>query len=181
MTRRRTKLPLAPRVIAVGCVLLWLAGISACNLEALFGCPSHGSEAAAHEDHEYPQDRHVTDTHHAHDSGASHLHDAEAHHLQDAEGDSHDSHKHESREGSCCSTLMAVVLPANAIIFNKQAFHPTPSFCVLLQTHATSLASRAILRPASPSHTTGSSRQRCVLVWRIAASLRPPQSDLNAA
>jgi hypothetical protein len=140
MTRRRTKLPLAPRVIAVGCVLLWLAGISACNLEALFGCPSHGSEAAAHEDHEYPQDRHVTDTHHAHDSGASHLHDAEAHHLQDAEGDSHDSHKHESREGSCCSTLMAVVLPANAIIFNKQAFHPTPSFCVLLQTHATSLA-----------------------------------------
>ena len=69
-----------------------------------------------------------------------HAHNAEAHHSQDAEGDSHDSHKHESKEGSCCSTLKAVVPTAKAIVFNKQVFHPIPSLCVLPETHAASLA-----------------------------------------
>jgi hypothetical protein len=73
-------------------------------------------------------------------TGADHSHNAEAHHSQDAEGDSHDSHKHESKEDSCCSTLKAVVPTAKAIVFDKQAFHPTPFLCVLLETHAASLA-----------------------------------------
>ena len=142
MTRRQTKLPLALRIIAAGCVVLWLAGVSACNLEALFCCPSHDSETVAHEDHEHShgtQDT-VAGTHHEHDADADHAHNAEAHHSQDAEGHAPDSHEHESKEGSCCSTLKAVVPTAKAIVFNKQAFHPTPFLCVLLETHAASLA-----------------------------------------
>ena len=141
MTRRQTKLPLALRIIAAGCVVLWLAGVSACNLEALFCCPSHGSEAAAHEDHEHSQDTQdaVAGTNHAHDADADHSHNAEAHHSEDAESHAPDSHKHESKEGSCCSTLKAVVPTAKAIVFNKQTFHPTPFLFVLLETHAASL------------------------------------------
>ena len=74
MTRRQTKLPLALRIIAAGCVVVWLAGVSACNLEALFCCPSHDSETAAHEDHEHSHDTQdaVASTHHEHDADADH-------------------------------------------------------------------------------------------------------------
>ena len=144
MTRRQTKLPLALRIIAAGCVVFWLAGVSACNIEALFCCPSHDSETAAQEDREHSHDTQdaiaVAGTHQEHDADADDSHNAEAHHSQDAEGDSHDSHKQESKEGSCCSTLKAVVPTAKAIVFIKQAFHPTPFLCVLLETRAASLA-----------------------------------------
>ena len=95
MTHRQTKLPLALRIIAAGCVVLWLAGVSACNLEALFCCPSHDSETAAHEDHKHSHDTQdaVAGTHPEHDVDAdqSHKHNAEAHHSEDAEGHAPDS------------------------------------------------------------------------------------------
>ena len=141
MTHLQPKLPLALRIIAAGCVVLWLAGVSACNLEALHCCPSYGSETAAHEDHEHSletQDA-VAGTHHEHGTDADHSHNAESHHSESAEGHSHDSHKHESKEGSCCSTLKAVVPTAKAIVFNKPAFHPIPFVCVLVESHAASL------------------------------------------
>ena len=142
MTHRQPKLPLALRIIAAGCVVLWLAGVSACNLEALFCCPSHGSETAAHKDHEHSHDTQeaVAGTNHEHDADADHSHNVEAHHSADAEGRSHNSHKCESKEGSCCSTLKAVVPTARAILFNKPAFHPIPFLGVLLDKHAASLA-----------------------------------------
>lgn len=134
MTHRQTKLPLALRIIAAGCVVLWLAGVSACSLEALLCCDSHDSETAAHEDHEHSQDTKDAV------AGTNHEHDADAHHSQDAEGHSHDSHKHESKKGSCCSTLKAVVPSANPVVFGKLAFHPIPFLCLLPETHAASLA-----------------------------------------
>ena len=142
MTHRQPKLPIAHRIIAAGCVVVWLAGVSACGLESLFCCPSHGSETVAHENHEHSQDTKdsVAGTTHEHDADADHSHHAEAHHPPEADGHSPDSHKHDSKEGSCCSTLMAVVPTAKAIVFNKPAFHPIPFFCVLLETHASSLA-----------------------------------------
>ena len=142
MTRRQAKLPIAHRIIAAGCVVLWLAGVSACNLEALFCCPSHEGETAAPEDHEHSRDTKVAvaGTDHEHDADADHSHHVEAHHSEDADGHSSDSHKHESKEGPCCSTLKAVVPTAKAVVFNKQAFHPTAFLCVLLETHAASLA-----------------------------------------
>jgi len=153
MNRRQPKLPLALRIIAVGCVVVWLVGVSVCNLEALFCCPSHRGETAAHEDHEHSQDtQDAAGTNHAHDTDADHSHDAEAHHSQDSEGDSHDSHKHESKEGSCCSTLKAVVPTSKAIVFNKQAVHPIPSLCVLLEAHVASrvLSENSPNRQAKP-------------------------------
>ena len=142
MTHRQPKLPLALRIIAAGCVVLWLAGVLACNLEALFCCPSHGSETASHEDHEHSPDTHdaVVGTYHEHDADADHSHHTEAHHSHDADGHSPDSHKHESKEGSCCSTLKAVLPTAKAIVFNKPAFHPIPFLGVLLETQVASLA-----------------------------------------
>ena len=142
MPHRPPKLPLALRFIAGGCVVVWLAGISACNLEAMFCCPSQGSETAAHESHEHAPDPQaaVAGTHHAHDADADHSHHVEAHHSQDTEGHSPDSHHHETKEGSCCSMLKAVMLTAKGIVFNKPAFHPISFHGVLLETHASSLA-----------------------------------------
>ena len=151
MTHHQPKLPLALRIIAAGCVAVWLVGVSACNLEALFGCDSHGSETAAHEDHEHSHDAQdavaVAGTYHEHDADADHSHHAEAHHWEDAEGHSPDTHNHESKEGSCCSTLKDVVPTGKAIVFNKPAFHPISFLCVRLETHASSL----ILSENSPN------------------------------
>ena len=142
MTRRQTKLPLALRIIAAGCVVLWLAAVSACNLEAFLGCDSHGNAAAAHNHDEHPQGMAAANAqaHPAHDTDAHRSDDTETHHAPDAEGDSHDSHEHDGKENSCCSTLKAVVPTAKAIVFNKPIFHPIPFLCVLLETHAASLA-----------------------------------------
>jgi hypothetical protein len=142
MTHRQPKRPLALRIIAAGCVVVWLAGVSACNLEALFCCPSHDKETAAHEDHEHSQDTKgaIASTHHEHDADADNSQNTEAHHSYDADGHSDDSNKHERKEGSCCSTLKAVMPTAKAIVFNKPAFHSIPVLCVLLETHASSLA-----------------------------------------
>ena len=127
MTHRRTKLPLVPRIIAAGCVLVWLTGISACNLEALTCCDSHGNETKAHSDHENSED--ATDA----DAGSNHAHDADS---PETDGHSHDSHKHDSKEGSCCSTLKAVVQTAKPVVFAKPVPHFNSLFCVLLETHA---------------------------------------------
>ena len=107
MTHRQQKLPPALRIVAAGCVVVWLAGVSACNLEALLCCPSHDSETALHEGHEHSHDTKdaVAGTNHAHGTDAEHSHHAEAHHSEDAAGHPPDSPKHESKEGSCCSTL----------------------------------------------------------------------------
>jgi hypothetical protein len=134
MMHRQTKVPLALRIIAAGCVVLWLAGVSACSLEALFCCPLHDEKAIEHAYHEHSHDAELAD------AEAHHAHDAEAQHSDDAEGHSHGSQKHESKESSCCSTLKAVVPGANPVVFGKLAFHPIPFLCVLLEMHATSLA-----------------------------------------
>ena len=154
MTLRQPKVPLALRFIAGGCVVAWLAGVSACNLEAMFCCPSHDSETAAHEDYEHSQDTKGggAGPHHEHDADADHSHHAEAHHSQDADGHSPDSHQQESKEGSCCSTLKAVVPTANAIVFHKPAFHPIPFLDVLVETRTSSFArsENPPNRPAKP-------------------------------
>ena len=62
MTHRQPKLPLALRIIAAGCVALWLAGVSACNLEALFCHDSHGNEAVAHTDERHSHHEHAAET-----------------------------------------------------------------------------------------------------------------------
>ncbi len=142
MTHRQPKLPLALRIIAAGCVVLWLAGVSACNLESLFCCNSHGNAAVAHADREHFHDAKdaLTGTKHAHDADGHHSRNAETHHSHDAEGHSDGSHKHDSKEGSCCSTLKAVVQTAHPVVISKPVFHPILFLCLLSETHAPSLA-----------------------------------------
>ena len=103
MTRRQPKRPFAFRIIAVGCVVLWLAAVSACNLEAFLGCDSHGNAAAAHNHDEHPQDMAAANAQaHPANTDAHRSDDTETHHAPDAEGD---SHEHDGKEDSCCSTL----------------------------------------------------------------------------
>jgi hypothetical protein len=124
MTHRPPKHPLALRIIAAGCVVLWLAGISACSLEALFCCDSHEkAEAFEH--------RHERDAEHAH---------GEAYQPHDAGDKSQSSHKDASNENSCCSTLKAVVQTMKPIAFSKPALPLITFLCVLQETHAVSVA-----------------------------------------
>ena len=132
MTHRQPTLPPALRILALGCVVLWLAGTSACNLERLFCCDSHGDEVVAPTDERHPHSENV--------AAAPHAHEGEAQHSDDAEGHSHGSHKHKSKEESCCSTLKAVVQTAEPIVLSTPACHPISFLSVLLETHAASFS-----------------------------------------
>lgn len=132
MTHRRAKLPLARRILAVGCIAIWVTGVSVCNLEALFCCDSHGREAVAHADLE-----------HSHDPGqpgTNDPHDAVAHHSGEADGNSHDSPEPGSKEGSCCSSLKSVAQASTSGAFVKPALQPISFLCVPIEVHAISLA-----------------------------------------
>ncbi len=134
MLHRQPVLPLARRVIAAGSAAIWLMGVSACNLEALCCCDSHGSETEEHADL-----GHSLNTNDA-GAGTNHTHEADECHSHDTDGHSQDSHKHGTKEGSCCSTLKAVVPTANPVVFSKSAFPAIPFHCVPLEAHAATLA-----------------------------------------
>ena len=129
MTPRQAKLPLASRIIAAGCIAIWAAGVSACDLEALFCCESPGSETVALADQEHSYD--------IKDGGPNDPHDADAHHSGEADGHSHDSPMPGSKEGSCCFTLKAVAPTSTSAVFGKPAFRPVSFLCVPLEKHAT--------------------------------------------
>lgn len=131
MTRRPTKLPLVPRIVAAGCVAIWVAGVSACNLGALFCCDSPGSETVALAGPEHSHD--------PKDAGRNHAPDADTHHSGDADDRSPNSHPHDGEEGVCCSTLIAVVQTAQTGVFSKPDFHPISLFCAVVETPAASL------------------------------------------
>ena len=144
MTRREPKRPLALRIVAAGCALLWLAGVTACNLEALLGCDSHGDGATAHKHGEHSNEMAAADTEgrHAPDADAPHSDDTEARHAPNSESHSHCSHKHDGKEGSCCSTLKAVVQSAKSITIPKQILQPLSLLCVLLDGRLFALDTR---------------------------------------
>lgn len=135
MTRCQAKPSLALRIVAASCAVLWLAGVMACNLEALLGCDSHGDGADAHNHGAHSHDAAAADTegHDDHDADAHHSDAAERPHAPDAEGHSHDSQKHDGKEGSCCSTLKAVVETAKSIVAPKQILQAIALLCVLFE------------------------------------------------
>ena len=140
MTHRQPKRPLALRVIAAGCVVLWLVGVSACSLDSLFCCDSHPDTAVAHAGQEDSCKSKISGTEDAREANALHSDTAGIHHSDDAEAHSHGSDKHDGKECSCCSNLKAVVQIAKPVVFAKPAFHPIPFLGVLLETRAASLA-----------------------------------------
>jgi len=132
MTHRQAKLPLARRIIAVGCIAIWVAGVSACDFEALFCCDSHGREAGTFAVREHSHD--------TKDACTDDPHDADAHHACEADGHSHDSPAHDGKERQCCSTLKAVAQTSTAVVFSKPTFQPVSFLFVPIEAHATSLA-----------------------------------------
>ena len=134
MTHRQRKLPLISRLIAAGCIVIWVAGVSACDLEALLCCESSGSETVVHTDQEPAHD-----TRHA-GADTNDPHDADAHHSSEADGHSHDSSPAGSNEGSCCSTLKAVAQTSTSVVFGKPAFLAIALLCGPLETQAPALA-----------------------------------------
>ena len=133
MTSRNPTLPVALRIVAAGCVVVWLAAVSACDLEHFLDFGHHGaSDANEHAgSHEAEADHDEADSPHGNGN------QAEAHH---AEGDSHDSHDHDGKGDSCCSKLKANVQMAKPFSFNKPVFQPIPFLCVSLKAHGSVLA-----------------------------------------
>ena len=60
--------------------------------------------------------------------------------MHAANGHSHGSHKHDPKEGSCCSTLKAVVQTAKPMVVSQPVLPANPWLCVLLETYAASPA-----------------------------------------
>jgi hypothetical protein len=134
MTHRPPKLPLASRIIAAACVVIWMAGVSVCDLESLFCCESQGGETAEHADQQHSHDTEhaVADTNEPHNAGD--------HHSGETEGHSHDSPVPDGKEGSCCSTLKAVAQTSTSAVFSKPAPLPISFLYVPVETHSAALA-----------------------------------------
>ena len=133
MKHRLTKLPLASRIIAAGCIAIWMAGVSACDLQSLFCCESQGSEAiaCAGQEHSHDAEHAVADTDAPHDAGV--------HHSGEADRHSHDSPM-PSRDGSCCSSLKAVAQTSTSVALVKPALQPIPFLCAPIEVRAVELA-----------------------------------------
>ncbi len=139
MTHCQPNLPLGLRIIAAGCIAVWLTAVSACSLEAVFCCDSHEHEheAVTHAEHQPARDSEPAEVEAHHAEALSD--DAEAHHSHDSERHSHGPHKHDREDGSCCTTLKANVQTSKPFFINKPVFHPIPFLCVLPETRTAAL------------------------------------------
>jgi hypothetical protein len=118
MIFRQPKIHIGLRIVAAGCIVLWLLASSFCSVEHLFGDDHHHAEAAtsetvAHHDSDHSQEAEAAD--HAH---------AEANHPHDSEQSSHDSHPHDDSDDTCCSTLMATAQFAAPFVIIKPILQP---------------------------------------------------------
>ncbi len=125
MRHRQAKLPLASPIFAAGCIVVWMAGISACDLEALFCCESQGSEMVV-----------PADLQHSHDmpqavAGTNGPHDADTHHCGETDGHPHHAPMPGSKEGSCCSTLKAVAQTSTSAVCGRPAPRAVAVLCVV--------------------------------------------------
>ena len=125
MISRQPKIHVGLRIVAAGCIVLWLLAASYCNIEHLFGDDHHHAEASAPD----------PDAHH----GSDNSHEVEA--AEHADGheagqSSGDSHHHSGAEGSCCSTLKATAQNAQPLfIANPALLLPLNLLCAFIQAH----------------------------------------------
>jgi len=126
MTHRQPKLSPALRIVAAGCIVLWLLASSCCNIEFLCSGDHHteadASKALAHHNGGLSAEAEVAE--HAL---------AEASHPHDSEQPSNDSHPHDSGDNSCCSTLMATAQFATPFVIIKPVLQPLDFLCSVLQ------------------------------------------------
>ena len=126
MIARTPKLHPALRLVAAGCVVLWLLATSYCSIEHLFGLDDHHhGDSDVHASSDLQQAV-------ANNDGAEHSHhesDAD-HHSGDAERHNSGSHHHHGKEGFCCSTIQATVLSSNPVPLGKPALTHIAFLCV---------------------------------------------------
>ena len=148
MKHRLTKLPLTSRIIAAGCIAVWMAGVSACDLQGMFCCKSPGSEARAGmgQGHSHDAEHAVADTNGAHDTAA--------HHSGEADSHSHDSPV-PGRDGSCCSSLKAVAQTSTSVALGKPALQPISFLCAPVEMRA---AEFALVEGPPDRHSIGCAR-----------------------
>jgi hypothetical protein len=141
MTHRQAKLPLVTRIIAAGCIAIWVAGVSACDLEALFCCESQAGELGAHADQGHDTEQAVVDS--------NDPHNADAHHSDETDGHTHNAPTPDSKEGSCCSALKAVAQTSASAILGKPVLLSVAFLCVPLvtQSAAQTLVESGLNRP----------------------------------
>ena len=125
-------IPVGLRMVAAGCIVLWLLASSLCSVEHLFGNDHHhakaGAKAGASE----------TVTHHDSDhsqaaEGVEHAH-GESSRPHDSEQSSHDSRPHDDSDAACCSSLMATAQFATPFVILKPIDQPLDFLCSVGRT-----------------------------------------------
>ena len=133
MISRRPKIHIGLRLVAAGCIVLWLQAPSNCALERLFGDHHHAeagaSEILAHHDND-----------HAQEAEAAEHEDGEASHSHDSAQSSHDSHHHSGGDTCRCYTLIATVQIAQPLVIAKPVFQLLNFLCTVLQARDPMLA-----------------------------------------
>jgi len=137
MISRQPKIHIGLRIVAAGCIVLWLQATSHCALERLFGGNHHHAEAGAsetlaHHDSDHSPEAEAAEQAH---SGASH--------APDSEQSSHDSHPHDDGDNCCCSTVIATAQIATPIVIIKPVFEPLNLLCTVFQSCDSMLATPA--------------------------------------
>ena len=125
MSSRQAKLRPALRVIAVGCILLWLATSSYCSVEHLFENAQHslgdGHDAGIA----------VASTHANNTKQTPREHGDAVSNSHDGSENGRDSDHDDDQDGFCCSTLHATAqTPHEALA--KPPFHTIAFLCALL-------------------------------------------------
>ena len=121
MISRQPKIHGGLRIVAAGCIVIWLMATSYCSIEHLCCGNDHvHAEAADHHD-------------------GDNSHEAEAAEHADGHDAGHppgDSHHKGGEEGSCCSTLKATAQNAQPFFIAKPALLlPLNLLCAFIQAH----------------------------------------------
>lgn len=127
MIVRQPKVHVGLRIVAAGCIVLWLLASSYCSVEHLLDDDHHHAEATASDSVAYHDSDHSQDA-----EAAEHAH-GESSHPHDSEQSSHDSHPHDDSDDACCSTLMATAQFAPPLVIVKPILQPLDFLCPVLQ------------------------------------------------
>ena len=127
MIFREPKSHVSLRIVAAGCIVLWLLASWWSSIPCRCGEDHHGetcpSEALAHHDNS-----------HSHEAEAGEDADCDVGHPDDSAESSHDSHRHHDGGSCSCFTVMPTAQIATPVVIVKPAFQPLDFLCTLHQS-----------------------------------------------
>ena len=133
MISRQPKIHVGLRIVAAGCIVLWLQATSHCALERLFGGDHHPVEAGASETLAHHDSDHSPEA-----DAAEHARN-EASCPHDSGQPSSDSHPHDGGDNCRCSTMIATAQIATSMVIVKPVLEPLNFLCPVLQTRGLTL------------------------------------------